>query len=128
MPKTLEEIINKIGITHSVGRIKLGRGIANKLTWIVIVVVLVVGALGWEINNLYLTIAAISFIGLFSFYGFSSILKFAKQHPDAALLEGAEFLLYHGKLPLSAKTIPNPPKNEQMAIEEAGLEDTEEQE
>lgn len=127
----IKDVFEKIGIaSESVGRIKLGRGVAGQLSTIAIVVVIVLGALAFRLNNLYVTIGSILVIILFAFFVFKQILKFAHQHPDVAILEGSEFLIYHGKVQLGAKTLPKPPKAAQIPTEEAALyvEDKEEKE
>jgi len=127
----IKDLLEKIGIaTESIGRIKLGRGVVGKLTTVVIWVVIVVGALAFKLNDLYVTVGAILLIFAFVFWIAKRILKFAHEQPDVAILEGAEFLIYHGKIQLGAKTLPKPSKEKQIPAEEEplGVEEKEEKE
>jgi len=127
----IKDLFEKVGIaSESVGRIKLGRGIAGQLATITVVVVIVLGALAFRLNSLYAIIGFGAIIVLFAIFSIRRILKFAYEHPDIAILEGAEFLIYHGKIQLGSKTLLKPPKEAQIPTEEAVLvvEDKEEKE
>ena len=125
----IKNLFDKFGISYeSISRIRVGRGVAGKLCTIVLVVVFVLGALAFRLNDFYVTIGFGGIIILFAFYVIIRILSFADKHPDVAILEGAEFLIYHGKMSLGTKELPSPPKSAQIPVEEQGIdiEDTEE--
>jgi hypothetical protein len=107
----LQEVFEKLGIgTQTIHRLKLGHGVVGKLTTIAIITICILGALAFQLNNIYVTIGIVLLIFIFATLTFKRIMKIAYEHPDIALLEGAEFLIYHSKIGLGAKELPKPPK------------------
>lgn len=102
----INKILEKIGFpSGSIQRIRLGKGVVGKLASIAIVAIIVLGTLALKFQNASLIFLAFLIIVLFAFYVIRSITKLAEKRPDIALLEGAEFLVYHQKFPLGAKGI-----------------------
>lgn len=113
--ETIKRILDKVGLTlSSVQRLRLPGGVVGKLCWVTIVVVVTLGAIVWRLNNIWLGVGVVLFIAFFSTFCMVRMLRFSTQHPDVALLEGAEFLVYHQKLVLGAKGLPEPPKHLQL--------------
>jgi hypothetical protein len=111
------KILEGLGISsESIQKIKLGRGIAGKLTNITIVVILVLGGISLKLNNWILLAIAFLIITIVAIYCFNKILKISKDKPDIAILEGAEFLVYH-KMKLGAKGISEIPRLENPQLE-----------
>lgn len=75
-------------------KVSLRGGIAGKVTTSIVVVSLSLAAIAWSVKNLYLSIAAIAAIFILAFVMFWRLINFANRNPQAALLEGAEFLLH----------------------------------
>lgn len=113
--EAIKRILDKVGLTlSSVQRLRLPGGVVGKLCWVTIIVVVTLGVIVWRLNNIWLGTGVAVFIAFFATFCVIRILKFSTQHPDVALLEGAEFLVYHQKLVLGTKSLPEPPKHLQL--------------
>lgn len=101
-------------ILTNVSSIKLPGGVVGKTSIVLIVASLSMLGIALVVKVAWICAMAISFI--FILVGTMSwrLISFADKNPQAALFEGAEFLL-HEKIQLAAKNIPNiPDKIEDM--------------
>lgn len=96
-------------------RVKLGRGVVGKLTNIGLAFFGIIAIVVARSDNPWIMGGAIvSAVAAFGFFVYR-VTEFADKHPEAALLEGAEFVAYK-KLQMSAKGRMLPPPNDANAI------------
>lgn len=107
----INDFLEKFGIaSESINRIKLGHGVVGKISTIAIIAMFTIVLISFKLD-LWPIILIFGFLIFFIFIiAIRGILSIADKHPDIAILEGSEFLLYHGRIPLGAKNLPNPPK------------------
>ena len=110
MPTTIEipsveELLQRVGLnTDSLSRLKLGRGVAGNMTTIGVVALICLAVVAYPLALWPAKLGAIGAIAVLALYLLYRLEKLAREKPDVALLEGAEFLLYHQKrLGLGAK-------------------------
>ncbi|MDN7355778.1 hypothetical protein [Acetobacter senegalensis] len=84
----LTEAIEKIG------KVSLRGGIFGKTTLALITTVICISAIVLAARNLYLDIAAVILIFIFSAYFLLRLLQFAEKNPLIAILDGAEFVAH----------------------------------
>lgn len=102
------KILEEIGITEGLDKIKLGRGVIGKSTYVAIAALGVLALVASRVTNEWFLISiAVGVVLLFGAFFFGS-MKYAKENPGAALLEGAELITWR-KQELAAKHLPNPP-------------------
>lgn len=94
-----------IGAIASCARVKLPNGLVGKLSKVLFMFVITFGAIltaaVMKCNQNIIIILAILFVAVLLILGLALIL-FASKHPEAALLEGAEFIM-HEQMRLAAK-------------------------
>lgn len=95
----LEKILPKVSA------IKLPGGVVGKTCAVLIVASISIGGLAAITRNDGIIVAAISAIFLMAFVLLWRLINFADRHPQAALLEGSEFLL-HTQMVLGSKGNP----------------------
>ncbi len=99
------DILKRFGsIAETVESIRLAPGVVGKTAYAAIAALAVLGVVAWRLSNPVL-LAGVAFlaVGLFGVY-VRAILRFAAQHPDLALLEGSELLLWR-RMDLAAKGV-----------------------
>ncbi len=87
-------------------KVKLKGGVVGKVTLAVIVVSLAIALTAWSVHNVWITGAALGAIFVIAFTMLWRLISFADRHPQAALLEGAEFLV-HEQIVHASKSHPN---------------------
>ena len=93
------------GMLKNVSKIKLPGGVVGKTTMAMMVVLLsVVGLAGFSRNDLIIG-CTIGMVGLILSIFVWRLINFADKNPQAALLEGAEFLV-HEKIAMASKNEP----------------------
>lgn len=94
-PPALDEIVESLSKASSqLSKVKLPGGVVGKVTLAIMVFVVAAATMAWSVRNVWVTGVALglSFIAfvLVSF----RLIRFAERHPQAALMEGAEFLMH----------------------------------
>ena len=79
---------------QNISKVNLRGGVVGKVTIAVIAVCLFMAFIAWSAKNLWLSTAALVFVFVFAFIILWRLINFADRHPQAALLEGAEFLVH----------------------------------
>ncbi len=111
MPYDLNKIIK------SATGIKLKGGIFTKVCVVIIIVSICLSVIALQANNLWMSVGAILLIFIFSTVVLWRLINFANKNPQAAILEGAEFLI-HEQIQLAAKGDPDIPKKlSEMTVE-----------
>lgn len=90
---------------EGLSKVTLKGGVVGKVTLSVIVVALSCALIAWSVRNVWLSAAALAVVCLISFTMLWRLISFADRHPQAALLEGAEFLV-HQQIVHASKTTP----------------------
>ncbi|MHB8383403.1 MAG: hypothetical protein ACYDC3_13830 [Candidatus Binataceae bacterium] len=95
---TIEDLLQKFGLsTDSLSRLKLGRGVAGNMTTIGVVSLICLTLVAYSMPLWQVRATAIVMIAGITLYLLFRLEKLAREKPDIAMLEGAEFLLYHHK-------------------------------
>jgi len=97
-PFNLDNTIN--GLT----KVTLRGGVVGKITFTVSLVCVVMLGLTYPFHNIWLSGAALAMIFIMAMVMLWRVINFADRHPEAALLEGAEFLV-HQRMLHEAKSI-----------------------
>jgi hypothetical protein len=92
-------------------KVTLKGGVVGKVTYAVIAVSLAMAAIAWSARDRYLSYAALALVFLLAFVMLWRLINFADRHPQAALLEGGEFLA-HQQIVHASKSVPAIPLNE----------------
>lgn len=75
-------------------KVTLRGGLVGKVTFSVVVVSLAMATIAWSVKNLWLSLGALAAVFLLAFVMLWRLINFADRNPQAALLEGAEFLMH----------------------------------
>lgn len=97
-------------------KITLKGGVVTKQTFAIVVVCLSITVITWGANDVWLSRGAVAGILLFAFVMMWRQTNFADRHPQAALLEGAEFLA-HQQIVHASKNMPVIPAPQTMQVE-----------
>ncbi len=132
----LDKFFQEVGLSSDrIQGLRLGKGIVGKLANIGIVAIIVLGAIALKFSDWRLLLVSFTAIFALAFFLLRKIIKMATDRPDIAILEGAEFLIYHQKFPLGAKgkvidvqTSDSLPDPEKPKLPPAGEDDKEEKE
>lgn len=95
---------------ESASRVKLGKGVVGKMTQIAIVMIVGAASIGIAAGSclgksaLWIMAGSLVVMAVVGIGALVSMVRVACKHPDIALLEGAEFLMYHNRIPHTAKT------------------------
>ena len=89
-------------------KVTLRGGVVGKVTFTVAFVSLALGSIAWTVANIWLSAAALLLIFTLSFVMLWRLINFADRNPQAALLEGAEFLV-HEQIVHASKSLPSIP-------------------
>ena len=108
-------------IFEQISKLKLKGGIFQKASIVVIVISICIFIMAILIGNIWLTSGSILLIFILAFVTLWRLLNFADKNPQAAILEGAEFLV-HERIQLAAKGIDKIPESNANVIEETYIE------
>jgi len=95
-------------LVSNVSKITLKGGIFAKTCTVLIIVSLSFFGISYFAKNIWISGVAIGFIFILTFVILWRLINFANKNPQAAILEGAEFLV-HEQIQLAAKGIPSIP-------------------
>ncbi len=107
--------LNKI--IEKASSVKLPGGVFGKTCTVLIVVSLAMFGIAWTARNVWISSAALIMIFILVFIMLWRLINFANKNPQAAILEGSEFLL-HEHMQLAAKGIPHLPKIPTLYMED----------
>ena len=102
-------------------KVTLRGGVVGKVTFAVAFVSLALGAIAWSVSNVWLSSAALVMVFTLSFVMLWRLINFADRNPQAALLEGAEFLV-HEQIVHASKTVPVIPQNQVEQVQPEAIE------
>lgn len=87
-------------------KVTLRGGVVGKVTFAVVFVSMALGAIAWSVSNIWLSAAALAMVFTLAFVMLWRLINFADRNPQAALLEGAEFLV-HQQIVHATKNLPS---------------------
>ena len=108
-------------LVKNVSQIKLKGGVFEKASRVIIIVSVCIFGIAALIGNIWVSSGAILLIFIFAFVILWRLINFANKNPQAALLEGAEFLV-HEQIQLAAKGMASIPQSIANLIEETPVE------
>ena len=103
-------------ILESASKITLPGGVVGKVCKVLIFIALAFAAIAWSVQVVWVSVAALGMLFLLCFVILWRLVSFADRNPQAAILEGAEFLM-HEQLRLGTKANPQLPSGEGDIIE-----------
>lgn len=92
-------------------KVTLRGGVVGKVTFAVVAVSVALAWIAWSAHNVWVSVGAGVLIFLLAFPMLWRLISFADRNPQAAILEGAEFVL-HQQIVQAAKGIPSLPSGE----------------
>ncbi len=104
-------------LLQTASKITLRGGVVGKVCKVLIVIAFVFAAITWSVKVVWVSVAALGLLFLLAFVTLWRLVTFADRNPQAAILEGAEFLLLE-QLRLGTKAIPELPAHMKDFIEE----------
>ncbi len=96
------------GMLHTASKITLPGGVVGKVCKTLIVAALAFAAIAWSVKVVWVSVTALVLLFVMSFVILWRLVSFADRNPQAAILEGAEFLM-HEQLRLGTKASPQLP-------------------
>lgn len=91
-------------VLESVSKVRLSGGLVGRVCTVLLVACAALGSIGALSHNEWVMGGAISAIVLLAFPMLWRIIGFAEQHPQVAILDGAQFLK-HEQLVLASKSV-----------------------
>lgn len=88
LPFNMDSAINGLS------KVTLRGGVVGKVTFAVVFTSLAIAAISWSVANVWISAAALCMVFILAFVMLWRLISFADRHPQAALLEGAEFLVH----------------------------------
>ena len=95
-------------ILNTASKITLPGGVVGKVCKVLIFITLAFAAIAWSVKVVWVSVAALGMLFLLCFVILWRLVSFADRNPQAAILEGAEFLM-HEQLRLGTKANPELP-------------------
>ena len=105
-------------ILHTASKITLPGGVVGKVCKVLIFIALAFAAIAWSVKVVWVSVTALGTLFVLCFVILWRLVSFADRNPQAAILEGAEFLM-HEQLRLGTKATPELPATSQDFIEAA---------
>ena len=103
-------------ILGSVSKIKLSGGVVGKVCTVLICIALAVAIIAWSVKVVWVSAIAIGMLFVLCFPILWRIVSFADRNPQAAILDGAEFITLE-QLRLGTKAHPQLPLGDGDVIE-----------
>jgi hypothetical protein len=79
---------------HSASKITLPGGVVGNVCKVIIVLAIASAAIAWSVKVVWVSVAALVLLFILSFVILWRLVTFADRNPQAAILEGAEFLMH----------------------------------
>src|SRR5258705_12664187 len=90
------DLLKQAGIPiETLTRIRLGSGVVGRTTVALIVALAVLGLIASRVSDLWTLRGIAGLVGMIFLFYFWKVMSFAKTHPAAALLEGADLVQWH---------------------------------
>jgi len=79
---------------EGISKVTLRGGVVGKVSFCVVFVSLALAGIAWSVQNTWVSVGALVGVFVIAFCMLWRLINFADRHPQAALLEGAEFLVH----------------------------------
>lgn len=79
---------------EGVSKVTLRGGLVGKITFSVVIISIAIAAMVWSVSNIWITGMGMLMVFALAVLAIIKLTNFADRNPQAALLEGAEFLLH----------------------------------
>ena len=112
----MNKSIDLRSILDTASKITLPGGVVGKVCKVLIFIALAFAAIAWSVKVVWVSMAALGMLFLLCFVILWRLVSFADRNPQAAILEGAEFIM-HEQLRLGTKANPQLPSAEGDFIE-----------
>lgn len=112
----MSKFIDLHSIFDTASKITLPGGVVGKVCKVLIFIALAFAAIAWSVKIVWVSVAALGMLFILCFVILWRLVTFADRNPQAAILEGAEFLM-HEQLRLGTKATPQLPTGENDVIE-----------
>lgn len=106
---------------NGLSKVTLRGGVVGKVTFAVTFTSLAIAAIAWSVSNIWISAAALCMVFALAFVMLWRLINFADRHPQAALLEGAEFLV-HEQIVHAAKSVPVLPPQQIEQVQPEAIE------
>lgn len=97
-------------LINNVSQVKLKGGIFAKASIVIIIVAICMVGIAVPLGNIWVSCGAIGLVFILAFVILMRLITFANNNPQAAILEGAEFLV-HEQIQMAAKGIKEIPNS-----------------
>jgi hypothetical protein len=113
----VEQLLERFGLSvRSLSRLKLGRGLAGNMTTITVVTIMACMVIAWGVPWPAAKVMSILIMAGVGLYTLRRLEVIVRNHPETALLEGAELILWQQQqLELESKKISHPPQQPAQA-------------
>ena len=108
-------------LVNNVSKVTLKGGIFAKTCSVLIIVAISMFGISFFAKNIWISGISIGLIFILTFVILWRLINFANKNPQAAILEGAQFLV-HEQIQLAAKGIPSLPNTIQYLKEDKPIE------
>jgi len=115
LPFNIDNAINGLS------KVTLRGGVVGKVTFTVSFASLAIAAIAWSVPNIWISAGALCMVFVLAFAMLWRLINFADRHPQAALLEGAEFLV-HEQIMHSTKSLPSLPPQQIEQVQPEAIE------
>ncbi len=115
LPFNIDSAINGLS------KVTLRGGVVGKVTFAVVFACLALVAIAWSVSNIWISAAALCMVFILAFVMLWRLITFADNHPQAALLEGAEFLV-HEQIVHASKSLPLLPPQQVEQVQPEAIE------
>lgn len=102
-------------------KVTLRGGVVGKVAFSVVIVSLSFAVIAWSVKDIWLSFSAIAAIFILAFVMLWRLINFADRNPQAALLEGAEFLM-HEQIVHASKSVPKLPSSAVVQVQPEPIE------
>ena len=104
----MTDLLNLQSVLQSTSKITLPGGVVGKVCKVIIVIALSFALIAWSVKVVWVAVLALALLFILSLVILWRLVTFADRNPQAAILEGAEFLM-HEQLRLGTKSQPQLP-------------------
>lgn len=111
LPEVLRKKLEEAGFSAAaLGGVRLGPGVVGRSSYVAVAALVALIVVAWSLGNKpeYLLIVGVLAVVLFLVF-FAGVLWFSHNHPDTALLEGAELVKWR-QLEIAAKGVKTTPE------------------
>lgn len=92
-------------LAESISKVRLRGGVVGKVSIMIMLVAPSMAAISWSVSSVWISAAALVLVFTLTLVAVLKMIGFARENPQAALYEGAEFLV-HERMKMGMKDLP----------------------